>query len=96
MRHQTGETVKALSKEFGISESALRDLLVTAGVEFRKHPITPEDIDLAVRLYESGLTVKQIVMRLGYPIGTIRRVLRERGVVMRLNTRFVEHSVRKA
>jgi len=83
VRHKAGETVKALSKQFAISESALRDLLVTADVEFRKHPITHEDIDLAVQLYQSGLTVKQIVNRLYYPIGTIRRVLRERGVVMR-------------
>lgn len=83
LRHKAGEAIKALSKDFGVSESALRDLLLTAGVEFRKHPITPEDIDLAVELYESGLTVTQIVKRLCYPIGTIRRVLCERGVVMR-------------
>lgn len=71
------ESFKALSKKFGVSESALRDLLVTADVEFRKHPITPTEIELAVQLYECGLTVKQIVKRLYYPIGTIRRLLRE-------------------
>lgn len=76
MRRSAGESIKALSKEFGVSESAPRDLLVTAGVQFRKQPITPADIDLAGQLYESGLTVKQIVKRLRYPIGTIRRVLR--------------------
>lgn len=85
MRRKKGEAIKALSKEFGLSESALRDMLVTAGVEFRKHPITPEDIDLAVQSYESGLTVKQVVKQVEYPIGTIRRVLRERGVAMRTN-----------
>lgn len=76
MRSKTGESVKALSREFGISESALRELLVLADVELRRHPITPEDSDLAVLLYETGLTVKQIVKRLGYRFGTIRRVLR--------------------
>lgn len=56
-------------------------MLVTEAVQFREHPITPADIDLAVQLYESGLTVKQVE----YPIGTIRRVLRERGVAMRIS-----------
>lgn len=37
---------------------------------------------MAVSLYESGLTVKQVVKQLGYSIRTIRRVLHERGVVM--------------
>lgn len=86
MRHKTGETVRALSKEFGVSESALRDLLVTEVVQFREHSITSEDIDLAVQLYESGLTVRQVVKQVEHPIGTIRRVLRERGVSMRLHS----------
>ncbi len=82
-RHKAGESIKALSREFGISESGLRDLLTAEEMLYRKQPITPEDIDLAVQLYASGLTVKQVVKRLSYPIGTIRRVLRERGVTMR-------------
>lgn len=82
-RHKAGEPLKALSLGYRISESGLRDLLVAEEVRYRTQPITPEDIDVAVQLYESGLTVKQVVKRLGYPIGTIRRVLRERGVTMR-------------
>lgn len=38
-RHKAGETVKILSREFGISESGLRDLLVVEGVVIRKPPM---------------------------------------------------------
>lgn len=82
-RHKAGETVKVSSREFGISESGLRDLLAVDDVEIRKPSMTTDDIDLAVQLYESGLTVKELVQRIGYLIGTIRRMLREHGVVMR-------------
>lgn len=82
-RRQTGESAKVLSEDYGISESAVRDLITNEEVQFKDYRITPEDIDQAVELYESGLTVKQVVIRLCYPIGTIRRVLREKGVVMR-------------
>lgn len=82
-RQKAGEPIRALSQKFGISVFGLRDLLVAEEVLFRKQPITPEDIGLAVQLYKSGLTVKQVVKRVGYSIGTIRRVLHERGVTMR-------------
>lgn len=82
-RHQAGESIKALSREFGISESGLRDLLVAEEVLFSKQPMAPEEIDSAVQLYESGLPVTQVVKAVGYSIGTVRRVLRERGVTMR-------------
>lgn len=41
MRHKTGETVKALSEEFSISESGLRDLLIVEDMAIRKPPMTP-------------------------------------------------------
>lgn len=86
-RRKAGEKVKVLCKEYGISESGLGDLLVRAEAPVRIIPITPEDINEAVRLYESGLTVKEVVKQIGYSIRTIRRVLHERGVTMRLNGR---------
>lgn len=42
----------------------------------------PEDAARAVRLYESGLTIKQVMGQVGYSFGTIRRVLHENGVAM--------------
>lgn len=42
--------------------------------------------DEAVRLYESGLSLRAIVARMGFEKGVVSRVLREEGVVMRPNT----------
>lgn len=82
-RRKSGEKVKVLCEEYGISESGLNDLMTKAEAPVRANPITLEDIDMAVQLYESGLTVNQVVKQLGYSIRTIRRVLHQRGVVMR-------------
>lgn len=50
-RRNAGERVKALCKEYGISESALRDLMTRAEASIRTTPITTEDIDAEVELY---------------------------------------------
>lgn len=84
-RRKSGEKVKALCEEYGISESGLNDLITRAETPVRTTPITPEHIDMAVELYESGLTVKQVVKEVGYSIRTIRRVLHEKGVTMRVS-----------
>lgn len=78
-----GEETPALSREFGISASGLRDLLRAAGVSLRGHAITFEDAEKAVHLYESGLTITQVVSHIGYSHGTIRKVLLEHGVAIR-------------
>ena len=82
-RYNTGEGTLALSREYGISKTGLRELLQAEGVSMRKQAITPEDVEKAVRLYERGLTVVQVVKEVGYSYGTIRRVLHENGVAMR-------------
>lgn len=82
-RRKTGEKVKALCEEYGISESGMSDLMTRAKAPVRTEPITTEHIDTAVELYESGLTTRQVVNQIGYSIRTIRRALHQRGVTMR-------------
>lgn len=84
-RREAGETLHALAHAFGISESGLRDLLFSATMEMKKPPMTEEDAVRAVALYESGLSVKQVASEIRYPLGTIRRVLKEQGVRMRVS-----------
>lgn len=60
-RYIAGETIRALSREYGVSRSGLRQLLRGEGVALREQGITPEDAERAVRLYESGLTIRQVV-----------------------------------
>lgn len=81
-RYNAGEDTPALSREYGVSKTGLRELLLAEGV-MRRQAITPGDAEKAVRLYESGLTIKQTVEQVGYSFGTIRRVLHENGVPTR-------------
>lgn len=82
-RYIAGEDTPALSREYGISKTGLRELLQAEGVSMRRQAITPEDAERAVRLYERGLTITQVVERVGYSYGTVRRTLHEQGVAMR-------------
>jgi hypothetical protein len=52
-------------------------------VTLREQGITPEDAEEAVRLYKTGLTIRQVAERVGYSYGTIRTALYGSGIVMR-------------
>jgi AraC-like DNA-binding protein len=82
-RYTAGEETPALSREFGISASGLRDLLRAEGVSLRGQAITPEDVTKAVQLYEGGLTITAVVRHIGYSRDTIRKVLLKHGVATR-------------
>lgn len=82
-RYNAGEVTPALSREYGISKTGLLQLFQSEGVLLRRQAITSGDAETAVRLYESGLTIKQVVRQVGYSFGTIRRVLHENGVSVR-------------
>lgn len=82
-RYNTGTSLRALSLEYGVSRSGLRHFLQGEGVTLREYGITPEGAENAVRLYESGLTIRQVAGRVGYSYGTIRTILHKRSVAMR-------------
>lgn len=83
VRYTAGEKTLALSREFGISDSGLRQLLRADGVTLRGHAMTVQDAETAVHLYGRGMTIKQVVAQIGYSAGTIRKVLRKHGVAIR-------------
>ena len=82
-RYKSGEDTPALSREYGISKTGLRELLLAKGVTLRRQPVTPGDAERAVRLYEGGLTIQQVVEHVGYSFSTIRKLLHAQGVTMR-------------
>jgi AraC-like DNA-binding protein len=90
-RYAAGEKILALSREFGISDTGLRQLLLAEGVSLRGHAMTVQDAEKAVQLHEHGLTVRQMVEQIGYSEGTIRKILREHSVA----TRSVGHGKRE-
>jgi hypothetical protein len=82
-RYNAGEVSPALSKEYGISKCGLLQLLRKEGVSLRKQAITPEDAKRAARLYESGLTIDEVVEQIDSSYSTVRKVLHQSGVIMR-------------
>lgn len=82
-RYNAGEHTPALSREYGISKTGLLQLFQAEGVLLRRRAMTPEDAAWAMQLYESGLTIKQVVGQVGYSFGTVQRALYENGVAMR-------------
>ncbi len=86
-RYTAGEAIRALSREYSVSRSGLRQLLRGEDVALREQGITPEDTEKAVRLYENGLTIRQVVDRVGYSYGTIRTILHGHGVALRAGGR---------
>lgn len=82
-RYASGEAIRALSREYSISRDGLRQLLQREGVTLRPQGITLEDAKRAVKLYESGLTIREVVQQVGYSYGTIRKMLHVRGVIVR-------------
>lgn len=86
--YNAGEHTPALAKEHGISMTGLRKLLLNEGVKLRMQSITPEDSDQAVKLYQSGLTIREVVKEVGYSLGSIRRELHRRSVPMRPSGRW--------
>jgi DNA invertase Pin-like site-specific DNA recombinase len=73
-RYEAGESALALSQEYGISRDGVRRLLKSAGVTIRTQSvITPKVTQQIVRLYENGLTIRQVAAQVGCAYGTVRR-----------------------
>jgi len=49
----------------------------------REQGIPPEAAERAFLLYESGLTIREVVRQIGFSYGTIQRMLNERGAALR-------------
>lgn len=85
-RYAAGESAKALSEEFDISRDGVRKLLKRAGVTIRpQNVVTSQAAKRIVHLYDSGLTIKEVVAQVGTSFGTVRRVLYKHGGVMRVS-----------
>ena len=82
-RYKAGDGTPALCRDFGISKGGILQLLRNEGVELRKQAITSADAKQAARLYEGGVSITEIVERIGYSYSTVRKSLHQSGVAMR-------------
>lgn len=60
-----GEVVPAPSQEYGMSASALRDLLEAEAVSLRGHKIIATDTERAIQPYTSRLTIDHVAKQVG-------------------------------
>lgn len=82
-RYQAGERVIDIARALSINKVTVIDHLNRADVKRRPRGMSDVQINEAVRLYASGVSLARIGERLGFSARTIQSRLRERGVRFR-------------
>jgi len=81
--YRAGASSLQLARRYGISKASVLAVLDQHGVKRRHQPLTGEQVDEAIELYESGLSVEAVSKRLGTAGRTVHRSLTRAGVAMR-------------
>lgn len=81
--YKAGATARSIASEYGVSQTALVQLLCDAGVPIRRQPLTEEQLARIVGLYKQGASTYEIERATGIPKSTVGRALNEAGVQMR-------------
>jgi hypothetical protein len=82
--YQAGVSANQLAVRYGLSRSSVRRLLQEADVPRRYQAMTDAEVQQAVELYQSGLTLAEVAGKLDRPWSTVQTALTRRGgVVMR-------------
>lgn len=81
--YNAGVPTTQLSKKYGLGKGSVLKLLSDAGTPMRRQPMSEVQVDGAVQLYQSGLSLIQVGAQLSIHSSTVWRALRARGVTMR-------------
>jgi len=81
--YESGKTLREIGEFLSVNRKTVSRHLATTGTTARKRPLTQQQIDEAIRLYASGLSLARVGQRVGAAPRTIQLRLRERGVQMR-------------
>jgi len=81
--YEGGETTYQLADKHGLNRNTVAAHLRSAGVSIRIDPMTPAQIEYSTQLYAEGWSLAKIGCELGADAETVRKRLREVGVVMR-------------
>jgi transposase-like protein len=82
--YEAGATMAALAKKYDVKRETISKLLRGEGATLRvRRSMSQAEIDHAVQLYVSGLSLQRIGEQLGWDHNTVYRHLKKRGVVMR-------------
>jgi len=83
--YRAGSTIYELAERFGCHRQTVSRHLKAHGVQMRLRPLTEEQIQEVVRLYESGLSLQGIGDQIGACKSTVRSKLVERGTKLHTN-----------
>ena len=93
-RYEAGASIMGLAAEYGVTESAVRNMLQRRGVELRGTTRT-FDYKKAARMYEAGVLVVDIAEQLGTTEASVRRALRLQKVKTDPKHRAVANAARR-
>ncbi|PPJ36540.1 hypothetical protein C5E45_19115 [Nocardia nova] len=82
--YRDGTATLALAQRYGISKTAVLNLLTREGITRRHQPLTDAEIDHLERLYLAGHSLISCSRLTGTPASTIKDALHTRGTPMRL------------
>jgi hypothetical protein len=69
--------------DYGLSKASVIQVLEESGVTPRRQPLSPEQVDLAIRLYEEGRSLATVATIIDSSRESIRRALIQVGVTLR-------------
>jgi predicted HTH domain antitoxin len=81
--YQAGRTIKELGAEFGIHSTVVSRILKEQGITLRLKPMSEKDVELAIELYQAGLSLMRVSEQVTKSPGTIRSELLRHGVSIR-------------
>jgi len=81
--YQRGATVYELADQFKCHRTTVSGAIKSRGAFMRRTPLTERQIDEAVTLYETGLSLAKVGKLLSANAGTVRQQLFARGVRLR-------------
>lgn len=82
-RHQRGETVHQLGVAYGVNRRTVSIILKREGVETRWKALSDEQVDEAIELYGSGMSLADVAAHCNVNPTTVGTVLERRGVERR-------------
>jgi lambda repressor-like predicted transcriptional regulator len=81
--YQAGHLMKEIAARHGVHRVTVSEVLDRTGTRKRPKSMSASQIDLAARLYSSGLSLASVGAQLGFNATTVRTMLMRRGVAMR-------------
>jgi predicted HTH domain antitoxin len=81
--YEAGQTSIELATRYGVSKNAVLRLLRDRKIEIRHQPLTLEQLEEAVRLYQSGLSLAKVGAHFGRDASFIHLAFKRHGIPRR-------------